>query len=639
MREKFFFYFCILLIVFNIGIFYYANTTPIHWIQDEMRTKGFFWSMDDIDQFTLHTGLRGKDFLKPFYSYYVDGVFRLRPISYLFEMFSFKFWQYFETGYLRNYTLIFIHILNTFLLGILLFCLTRKKWIGWAGALLFLNSGVALATLLFPFRNAKLLVMTFFLLAWIIAASSKGKLCKTSHWRLVGFYTMLLMSFLTDEIAYFIFPLLFIYIFLRDEKEALLNKRLGMGLAAVMSIFIILAAVLYLAAIRLYDTVPISLYGKHWNDMKLYFSQPLILIDLLRSFFGYFLRRNFGYWDFHWLGILSGIAFLLMLILFIRKPSKRQAYLCLWLLIIVALKSFFLFHNAGVHGIIMPPDTIFPSLFYFSYYYVYCEALLFALLFGILLKFTLTGYRKLSILLILISVISLSNCFHLKNGPPDALAFHELDNEEYQHVIQNISFLSKYTQDKKLRPLYLSFPIDEPLLKTAILQGSVHFLYEKIIPIEYLRSIEEGRIITSVQNAQSKLGWPFPDELRNARFFMDVHRRQIYNLQSLKDQFGYDRLKPDGIEKNEGTKEYQLTLNDPQVDHIVFFIKGEAKFLVKTNQQLVQQGQTQYGQSYEMFKIDIDSSLLRLPLTIQFLVASRKETVYFVGPFAILSVR
>ena len=90
------------LFVYLLGIFFasqvvlflYLNTRPIYWLFNEILLHGFFWSMVGLDKFTLHLGLNWADWVKPFDCYHVDGIFRTRQFSYLFEMLSFKFWQY-----------------------------------------------------------------------------------------------------------------------------------------------------------------------------------------------------------------------------------------------------------------------------------------------------------------------------------------------------------------------------------------------------------------------------------------------------------------------------------------------------------------------------------------------------------------
>src|SRR3989338_3172065 len=167
---------CSLLIILNVGIFFYANTIPITWTQDEFFNYGFFWSMDAGNEFTLHTGFKKEDFSKIFMVKYIDEVFRTRQFYTLFEMFWFKFWQLQEDVLFKNYTLIGLHITNGILLGMIVLFLTKNKRAVILSFLLVLNSGICLATLLFPFRSAKLLAMSLFLLGWLAFILSSGQL-------------------------------------------------------------------------------------------------------------------------------------------------------------------------------------------------------------------------------------------------------------------------------------------------------------------------------------------------------------------------------------------------------------------------------------------------------------------------------
>ena len=241
-----------LLLIFNIGIFCTTNSSPIYWVHPELVTFWFFWSDEGIDTFKLHQGINGDDLLKPFTSV-MDVGFRTRHVSYFFDMFSFKFWQNFEMGFFRNYNLIGLHLLNTMLLGLLVFYITRKKYLGLFCSLLFLNCGIALGTLLFPFRSAKVLVMTFFLLAWIIIAGCKQEFSKASNLRFCTFFLILLLASFTDEIFFFISPILFFYIYLRDGKDGLFNKRLYSGIFVYILLFLILTGSIIYLSKHLYD--------------------------------------------------------------------------------------------------------------------------------------------------------------------------------------------------------------------------------------------------------------------------------------------------------------------------------------------------------------------------------------------------
>ena len=204
--------------------------------------QGFFWSMDGIEKFTVHLGFHPADLAKPFVPYFADGAFRAREVSYVLEMTAFKFWQYFGQVFFRNYTLIFLHLLNATIVWFLTARITRCKKAAWLAALLALNSGVALATLLFPFRNAKILAVTFFLIAWLLVAGSKTKFCQTPFRTRAGFFVLILLDMFTDETTFFLAALLGIVIALRDGWRGLLHPKIFPGFVLVAGLFYALGA-------------------------------------------------------------------------------------------------------------------------------------------------------------------------------------------------------------------------------------------------------------------------------------------------------------------------------------------------------------------------------------------------------------
>jgi len=498
-----------LLIMVNIGIFIFANTTPIYWQQEEIVLHGFFWSMDGLDDFNLHTLLKSKDFLKPFSSYYVDGIFRTRQVSYFFEMVSFKFWQYFGKVFFQNYTLIGIHILNTMLLWLLVFRITKARETAWVSSLLFLNSGVALATLLFPFRNAKLLVMTFFLIGWLIIAYSKGKFCASSFWRIFSFLLAMVLAFFTDEIAFFIFPLLFFYIGFRDGFKELFHRRIVIAMIVSFVIWILLVlGALHMVSYTSHPNTTLGEVSNFIHNLSGYLINPQSYQDIVKAFSGYFLRRNFGYWDLTPFGIAAGVsACLLMISIFWGKPKRFQYKLCLILGIFIILKAILLPHNAGYHNTFMPKGTVFPSLFFFSYYYVYCEAVLLSLGIALLLHRPNFQSQRFVFLIGLVTIISLSNAIHLREGPPDALKNGNWWNNAYRRkVVKSVISAGEVLKKKEYWPLYLSFPSgNESLVKGRRTDEPTPNRYLRYIVTRYLRSFEQGRGLVSLDNVQPKI--------------------------------------------------------------------------------------------------------------------------------------
>ncbi|MCK5180057.1 MAG: hypothetical protein KAR32_11045 [Candidatus Omnitrophica bacterium] len=596
----------IVLILLNIGIFFYANSFPLRWAHNEILYHYFVWAADGInDLTTLKSGLRFSDFAKPFMSTYVDGAFRTRHVSYLFEMLSFKFWQFFDKGFIRNYTLIGLHILNTVLSGILVAILTKKKWIAWISSLFLLNSGIALATLLFPFRNAKLLVMTFILLAWIIVARSSGKFCDAKASRIWLFFILLFLACFTDEAAFFLCPIIFIYIYFRDDAGGLFSRRL-LGPAVITGLVFICCAVQFLAIATRHIHGDHMIAFQHiirtWGSC---YANGLFVRDLLRSFFMFFLRRNFGYWDLTLPGMLAAVSFLLLIFHLARHSSTKYRRMCLAIGIVLLIKAVILVHNGGYHKFIMPETTVLPSLFFFSYYYVYAEAVLLSIIIGLLMDVKAINDKKVVFYLCLAGFIGLSNTLHLKKGPKDALMFHGWDQEHRVSMVDNIIALQKVIKNEQYQPLYLSFPcINEPLLRGKIMEQSVPY-YVKPILVMFLKEIEEGRTIVSLENIKPEKPFPSGEELRNADYFYDVIKKDTIDLRAVREEKGLDSLKSFRVRR--GVPQVKLRFDLKSDDrHFLFFVKGKARIDIGLGQRPPVQVFQVFGYSYQVFRADIN---------------------------------
>ncbi len=624
----------IALIILNVGGFFVANTFPINWTQQEMFWHGFFWSMDDVNDFHLHSGIKAKDWLKPFVAFFVDGHFRTRQVSYLFDMLSFKFWQSSGDALFRNYSLIGLHILNTFLLWILLYIITKHIWTSWLGALIFLNSSITLATLLFPFRSAKLLVISFFLFAWIIAAyDDKKKFFELNILKQTSFFLLLFLALLTDEIALFIFPLVFVTIALRDGIKSLFHKKIISGLLLTSGLFLLFIFGAYKIGLSLGDE---GVYGAHSEflvKMSRYFSSWSTLYDTLNAFFNYFIKRFFGFWNNDYLGISSLIAscFLFLFIIF-NKKKALELKIAIAICITFVLKAFLLPHNGYIHTTIMPEDATFPSLLFFSYYYVYCEALLVSMIIALLLKAAASNKKKLLFLLLCISVINSSNIFHLRKGPHDALAFSNWHNSYRQQIALNVKNIDRLLSQENLLPVYLSFPSGNKEFAEGRRHDPIPSIYCHYVLTRYLRTIELGKAIISLKNISPEQKPQSPHELSNSSFFYDVSANTTYDLTLLKKESSFD-LTPQKISmKIFRTKAVPITSN---ADQLLFFVKGKASFSLQIGKKEVP-GMQVYGQSYQIFQIDLTKDLFKRAHQARIqIIPEGANDVYLVGPFVL----
>ena len=635
-KHKIFLILICLLVLVNLGVFIYSFTIPINWWQFEMLWTGLHWSMDGPKDYHLHLGFRSSELIKIFDTRLADWTFRNRHVSYFLEMISFKVSQYYEKSFFGNNTIAGLHILNVFLLWYLIYKITKEKRPAAITALLFLNSGAALATLLFPFRNAKILVMTFFLLDWIIVAGSKGKFCESSPSRIIGFFVILFLASFTDEYAFFIFPLIFIFMFLRDGFQGILNRRIISGIIITVILFGITYCALMQIALKLSD----SKLGTDWpvrffRNLMPYFSDIHTARDIMISFFNYFLRRNFGYWDLSPWGILSAASFILIMGLIVtsRKPLSLEGRTCLAIGIIFILKLILL-PNVKVHDIFMPASTKFPSLLFFSYYYVYCEAMLVSLAIGFYLKNSISFDRRYTLSLIAITVIAVSNIVHLKNGPEDALKFHGFYNTEKQNIARNIFRLGHLILTKKdSYPIYLSFPgVDSSILNDEF-RSSPPDLYGRLIVLRYLRSIAEGKIIIPYKNTETLKSWPTDHELSAAKYFYDVNTREMLDLETLRANVSNEDLTPKKIVGLAGKNLMMRYDFNKTVEHAIFFIKGKAKIQFISNNQTITRDQN-YGEVYQMFKVDLKSKMKQYPavISMNLIPYGSNKTVYLIGP-------
>jgi len=620
-----------LLILFNIGLFIYLNTQPMNWTNKERMWHGYFWSMQSMDNFNLDIGLHKGDLLKPFNDHFVDGAFRYRQVSYYLEMLFFKFWQMFNAVLIRDYSIIFLHVLNVLLIFKIIYYLCQSRRTAWITALLFLNSGVGLATLMYPFRNAKLLAMTFFLLAWLIVASSRNKIFSLSMRRLMGFFFMIVLALFTDEIAVFLIPILFFVVYLRDGFQGLTSRRFLLGVCVSMGLCLLFA---FLSFRISSEVVPTTLNSKEHikflHQLVVYFSSPFSVIkDTFKGFFIYFIPRNFGYWDLTFWGILAVIvSAFLTFIAFFSKIVQAHKRLVLFIIGVIFIKSILLPHNSGVHHIFMPETTFFPSLFFFSYYYVYCESLLLSLVLGFLLSSTVQSHKRFVIVLGCLTVVSLSNVLHLKQGPKDALKFMYFDKEHRQKRVKEVLAIDQILSQEENLPVYLSFQAGNVLRIKGRKDDNPNLnLYQRLIPIRYLRSIMEGQAVISYENVQ-KEGVVRHDELSRVEGLYDVYKGEFFNLREMKKTSQEIDMTPSMIKKN-STRAKAVAV-ERGFERLVFFIKGYSSFVVQWNGKRVPGRQT-YGYAYQKFEVDLVGDKIQI---VEVIVRAHSEMdVQLVGPF------
>ncbi|MBF0510712.1 MAG: hypothetical protein HQL13_00115 [Candidatus Omnitrophica bacterium] len=620
-----------LILLVNMGVFFYVNTRPIHWLMDENPSYYFFWSADGIHKVTLHSGFNQSDLLKPLISRYNDGAFRLRQFSYFIEMISFKFWQFFEVGYFRNYTLIILHLVNVLLLGLLIYRLFKNSDMAWFAGLLMLNTGVSLTTLLFPCRLGKILVMTLFLGNFLLMVWSNIRLDKLGGLRLSVIFTVLLMSFLTDESFFFLFFIYLFYLYLYQGKEVFFSRRLWKYLGITCLGLVIFAAIAYAFSENAVCSIR-SWQGDYLNKFLLYFRSPQTLWDFIRAFFYFFLRRNFGYWDLSLLGVFAFISFLFVLWMASKsRIALKEKYFCMGLIMMVVLKGFLMPHMR-LHPFIMPQDAFFPTMLFFSYYYVYPDCLILILCLSVWLTGFVTNKKRLIVLLCGASVMSVSNMAHWKDNLSDTMAFHHLNLPVRVQVIEDVTIAREFIKIKRLRPVYLSFPSgDDKVVDGRLGDDKTWPIYPAYLLTMLLPSFEKQEAITSLENVCPQAIMGSGNELLKANFFLDVRRHSFYNLGVIKHEYGLKEFVPSVIKEKTPIPEMTVTVLKTC---LIFFVKGQSDLILTMNDQKAYLKQV-YGSSYQMFKIDMTKRegdyKIRAHLEIH--PGHGNHEVYLVGPF------
>ncbi len=625
--------FILFCLVINLLFFVYANTRPIQWLQDEMPAYRFFWSMDGVEKLTLHTGFTIEDFKKPFVSRFTVGAFRPRQVSNLVEMVAFKIGQFWGADYFRDYFLIFLHGLNVFLVGLLVRRLSGCVFLGWIAALMALNAGAALATLFFPFRLAKILVVTFFLsgLNLIIAQPQRFDRAKTS--RLILFFSILIAGFYTDESSVFVLPLVAVYLWFFQGREVVLSPRL-LKYTTVSFVIVISLGILFYFYSQPFDNHN-TWHQSYWGNYAKYFFHFSTMKDIGRSWW-FFIQRNFGYWEMSVTGAASFLSFG-TLVYFAGKSRKiSQEYSFAGAVIFIILAKTLLMPHMAVFSYFMPADAVFPSMLYFTFYYVYIESFLFILAIIFLLFSYRENFKILAVLMGCVTVINFSNVVNMPRGVEATLKFHGLDTVERKKGVERARELRKFLSAPHDRPVYLSaLSGNQPLIDGRFGFETSWPVYTAYILTMFLPELEKGEIIVSLDNVRPQRVFSSKDELVNANAFYDMASQQFVDLRYLKKTYGVASLKPRAIFAGDGSLVDSRPIEALKGDYI-FFVKGLADIRLQLNDQSFDFKQD-YGEAYKliMFELKKDSLDYKLESQLHIRPVLPYTKVDLVGPFFI----
>lgn len=640
----------ILVVFFNLAVFVMANSIPILWQQGEVTYLNLFWSAqwEGLNDLHLASGLRTDDFWKIFASTELEGIgFRTRHFAYLMEMLSFKFWQWAGVSSFRNYTLIGLHVFNSALIFALTRQLTKNHLIAVLTSLLALNSGIALATLLFPFRINKLLAVALFLLGWICVVSAQGKFVDPAKKRMRGFFVILLLALFTDEVTVFLFPVVFAYIFLTENIDRDKFRHLAGFTILTAGIYGLLRTFCSMMD-AVHSNMMISTSTFYLSKISHFYRDGHFLYDSLRAGLAYFLRKNFGSWEWSGGGIVAFLSFMALTVFALIKPHQPVLKRCALIILSVVVIKSICFPLIWIDPVIMPPDTVFPSTLYFGYYYSYCEAMLVTIAGGLLWMKTNPFDKNFFLLgLLAVSAISASNLLHVRQAIQPALETHGF-YRSHQHAIPHILQI-EHLDDNQKSPIYLSFPsgsrpyfsrpysgpdiwVRDPAGQRQ--QLSPYFMnYASIIPVHYLREMEAGRLLMSLKNVQPPQPFPDGEELKQARFFYDVPNHELLDLAPFKKISGLEGLNPIRSQSASILKAISLTAQD-RGQELLIFVKGAARVTVQSVG-IKQVARQRYGYSYQLFRFPMKDFLDDEGSVLEVIVSPVEDggTFDVVGPF------
>ena len=609
------------VILLNAALFAYVNTTPIGWRHNEITHFNFLWSKSldkGAPEDNLRTGLHADDFQKIFLYRETENHLRFRQFSNLCEMIFFKFWQALNIQTFHNNSIIVLHVLNSFLIYVLMQRLTGSMITSTACALFFLNSGIALSTMLFPCRIPKILLITVFLSAWL-TGEGMGK-PNATRFRWMAFHFLLLLMVFTDEMALVLIPLMYL-LMSRNGSNGVTRRKSIVGLATVVMLYGLMRGLATMAAVHMGYTGD----SLDFREIKLLIHkvpQTAFLADTLRAFFSYFSRRHFGYWDLSFFGGLSAVTFFVLLGILWRRASKNALGSFCIIVAFILIKSIGFPHPYGVHTYIMGWGTSFPSLLFFNYYYTYVDSCLIVIALGYLMgqlpgKKTKTGI----FLLLVVLIVNASNGFHAQEGIKDAVNQHSY-YKTGQRNIPKIVGIQRIKQLAGNAPVYLSFPSGSLPVFSRYLSSESNvwekdpeakhqqlfpdFIdYNSIVLVQYLKMIEERQLIVSLRNVPSMRSFAEGEEICAAHYFYDVHKNIWQDLNALhtagkaKEVFG-EVSKGRNIEKNMDMPA------DVRNARLIFFVKGGSFVHVHIGSKTISLRQN-YGYAYQIFRIALDS--------------------------------
>ncbi len=251
--------------------------------------------------------------------------------------------------------------------------------------------------------------------------------------------------------------------------------------------------------------------------------------------------------------------------------------------------------------------------------------------------------------------MNISNLKHAKENISPALEFHGYYST-HQNVIPHILPIKKKLSSIDNGPMYLSFPSgsrsnftfkrdsksawslwdqDPQAFNQQIPPDFAH--YNMILPVLFLKAIENGKIIVSLENAKPKTISRRDDELLTARYFYDVPNHQFLHLGFIKKSYAENKSILQTIRDQPAT--YSLTIS-PDMDHFrcIFFVKGASQLYLTKNTTKIAFRQ-RYGCSYQMFNFLVSDLKLKRPRELILTISSedKEHGSQFLGPFFILA--
>jgi len=645
----------VFLIIVNIKLFVGVCSTPVLWQTGEVSYYNFYWSNHPgpHGEPFLSSGLHARDFLKVLNSEDLGREFRAgRQFSWLLEMLGFKLTQYFSLATFNSYPLMGWHVLNVVLLFRLLRRLTGSREAALVGSLLTLNSGTAISSLLFPFINAKFLLMTIFLSSWLCLLGANSHFLTCSRQRWAGFFLLFWLALFTDELAPLIFLVLLVYVFLTEKVTGAGLRRLVRGVAGTVGLFILVTIVFFWVDSLLGNGVVTAPYGRYGAALLSLYRQGGVVHDTVIALTQYFLRRSFGYWDFSWPGISAGIAAGVLSCLAFKGPHEKLTKRLSGVIVgVIILKAILLPHNRGLHEFIMPQGTKFPCTLFFSFYYPYIDLILIVIALTIMLARQDRRPKLFILTLIAATVINTSNFLHAQEGVTETLAYHGYYQTHQKVTLKILAVRDILPRVKKQGPAYLSFPsgtreyysrqlvvqniwdVDPEAYNQQLLPDFIN--YGNLLPVMYLRALEKGELLMSLKNILPLKGLGRASGLSAARFFYDVPTSLWLDLSPIKERYGISALYPQRVNSVPLVRELQLPVS-LQGD-VVCFVKGAAIVTVK-GENGSKEFRQRYGYSYEMFLLPFQkwSKFASNTLTWTFLPVDQNDPPEVIGPFQLV---